>query len=383
MEKNIEKYNDMNKEKNVWERDNSFVVVMIIYIVVMLLLVGLRVLGALGIIDHVGFNIAAQIGVMLLVPFIAIKIFSKQSWKKTAINFGFGKTTRKVIGLAFVLGVLIYVLNLFVASVFHMIIATFDYKFIGGGGGMMTVDTGITALLISILMIGVLPGVCEEVTHRGMLLQSLRARMGVMRAVLISSIMFGFMHMNILQVFFTTILGFLIALAVVATRSIWTGVIMHFMNNGLDTYLRFADQNGWILAGSRQELFGLFAGPMGFFIMIAFFYCVYLVIMKIILYFAKENYQKDAKLNFAKFVQSNPDIVAERIKQGQSVTMEDMSGKADEHVKRLGKFEALKFYLGDDSATKKPLTAMEKTLLFGILFFGLVITGMTFYWGII
>ena len=370
MEKDIKQYKEISKEKSIWDERSMFAFVLGIYIVIMLLLVGLRVLGELRIISGPTFGIMAQIGVMFLVPFIAIKIFSRQSLKETAISFGFGKTTWKVIRFAFVLGVLIYVLNLFVASFFYMIIIMFDFKFIGGGG-IVTAGTGVTAVLVSLLMIGVLPGFCEEVTHRGMLLQSLRSRMGVMRAVLLSSIMFGFMHMNILQVFFTTVLGFLIALAVIATRSIWTGVIMHFMNNGLDTYLRFADQNGWILAGSRQELFALFSGPAGLFLMIAFFYCVYWLIMRVITRFARENYHKDAKIKFALSVQSNPEASKPNLEN------------TDEHVKRLGGFGALKFYLEGDNEVKKPLTVIEKTLLFGVLFFGLVVTGMTFYWGII
>jgi len=372
----------------VWQRENSFTAVMVIYFTMMLLFSIIRVVFSFDWFDSVNTDllnwstsIVIQVFIMFLFPLIAFKIYSKQSLKQVWLSFGFGKTTRRVLLYAVLLGVMIYVLNIFIAGIFFSFLSLIGFKFITGGVAT-GVSTGVGALLVSMFLIGVLPGFCEEASHRGMLMKSMMARIGVMRAVLFSSLMFGFMHMNIMQVFYATILGYLIALAVIATRSLWTGVIMHFMNNGLDVSLRWARGNEMWFGDILNPIFNIVNLPFGFFLFIIFMYFIYRMVMRIILMFAKESYSKDEKIRIAKFIQSNPDVISGRIDRGEDVSFEGLTQEVRRYAERLNSRDALKFYIGDD-APRKPLKPFEATLLSGVLVLGFTITLFTLIWGLL
>ena len=372
------------KDKNIWQNNKMFTAVLLTYMAVLLLFSGLRIISGLGWLDSlsdevvdIGFSVASQIIIMLAVPLVAMMFVSKQSLKKTAVDFGLGKTSWRVIGFAFLLGILIYLLNIIVASVSSTILVLLGYRFPTGSA---TFDVGLGGLLVSIVLIGILPGLCEESCHRGMLLQSFRSKMGVWRAIFITSLLFGLMHLNIVQMFFAAILGYIMAMAVIATRSIWTGVIMHFCNNAIGVYLGIAGQNKWFLYNILDPLFELFSGPLGLFLMLGFGYLMYWIIMQIVRMFAKENYYKNEKIYLERFIRANPNIIKERADRGESVAIEDMAATVRQYVEGLNKKQAFKFYL-DDQQPKQKMTTIEKTLLAGVIFFGSLVTMFTFVWG--
>ena len=206
--------------------------------------------------------------------------------------------------------------------------------------------------MISLVMIAVLPGFCEEVTHRGLLVNGFAPRIGVMRAVMMSAILFGLMHMNIIQCFYAAILGYFMALAMLATRSIWTPIIIHFTNNAMGTYLTYAGAYGWFGGDVLTRLFD-FLGGMATIFILAFFIILYFVIVAIIHKFSRENYIKDRRHS----------------EQGPILY-------------RGGGMGAIRYYLMGGVVTKRdPLRPLEKTLIYGIVFLGVVITGMTLVWG--
>ena len=85
-------------------------------------------------------------------------------------------------------------------------------------------------VILAIFTIGLIPAVCEEFLFRGLILNGLR-KYGLWFAVLISALLFSLMHMNLLQLPYTFILGVIFGLVVYYTRNIWLGIIMHFFNN--------------------------------------------------------------------------------------------------------------------------------------------------------
>lgn len=93
-------------------------------------------------------------------------------------------------------------------------------------------------LFLSILVIAVAPSICEEILHRGILLRAYENR-GTVKAIVISSIMFGVFHFDITNLFGPILLGLLFGYYVVRTNSIFAGVIAHFMNNFLATILQY------------------------------------------------------------------------------------------------------------------------------------------------
>ena len=78
-------------------------------------------------------------------------------------------------------------------------------------------------------LLSVTAGICEEVIYRGFLLWLFTAWAGVLAAILISSAVFGFMHiyLGVAQVPRTAIVGFVLALVVVASGSLWPAMVIH------------------------------------------------------------------------------------------------------------------------------------------------------------
>lgn len=90
--------------------------------------------------------------------------------------------------------------------------------------------TGLPAFLLRIAQTAMLPALIEEFAVRGTVLQPLR-RYGDKFALLMSAFVFALMHGNMVQIPFAFIAGLAIGYAVIATGSLWTGVIIHFCNN--------------------------------------------------------------------------------------------------------------------------------------------------------
>jgi len=199
-----------------------------------------------------------------------------------------------------------------------------------------------------------------------------------MKAVMLSSVLFGLMHLDVIKVFYAAILGYIMALAVLATRTIWTAVIIHFMNNAIGTYIAYAAKNGWF-GGETLTQVGNFIGAM-FIMFILAFWILYSAIMAIIHKFARENYINDRKHAEEGAVLPTPHNL--NALADNSSPAQPSGPPPNPHLKLRGG-TAIKFYLTQayKPLPSIPLRPIEKTLLFGIFFLGIVITGMTVIWG--
>jgi sodium transport system permease protein len=84
-----------------------------------------------------------------------------------------------------------------------------------------------------LLVYVLLPGVCEELAFRGFILAGLRRRFPVWTAIFISSFLFALYHMNVFQSLPTFILGVVLGMLAVRSRSIFPGMLFHFLYNGM------------------------------------------------------------------------------------------------------------------------------------------------------
>lgn len=90
----------------------------------------------------------------------------------------------------------------------------------------------------------------EEVLFRGVLFR-LFERTGVrlLWTVILTSLLFGAFHLNIVQGLYAGVLGLLIALALVYTNTLWVPIVIHFANNlyafvnGFDPVIDFYESN--------------------------------------------------------------------------------------------------------------------------------------------
>jgi membrane protease YdiL (CAAX protease family) len=112
-------------------------------------------------------------------------------------------------------------------------------------------------LLAILLMLHV--GFLEELLFRGLLLQAIREKSGVRKAVIISGITFGIGHMvNLLrgygleelasQIVIAIVLGIILSLLVVITRNLLAGIIFHILFNiGGTITNQESSQQRWLL----------------------------------------------------------------------------------------------------------------------------------------
>ncbi|MCU0498237.1 MAG: CPBP family intramembrane metalloprotease [Anaerolineae bacterium] len=89
---------------------------------------------------------------------------------------------------------------------------------------------GIFALLL-ILFAGILIPFAEELFFRGVVFAWIRDRWGLSVGVIVSSVVFGLLHVSLGSVVAITLLGAICALAYQRTGSIWVAVALHAGNN--------------------------------------------------------------------------------------------------------------------------------------------------------
>ena len=86
-----------------------------------------------------------------------------------------------------------------------------------------------------IMVFAVTPAICEEIAFRGFILSGLARgnRLGI--AVIVSSLMFGIVHMIPQQAFNAALLGLILGLLAIHSRSLFPAIAFHLSNNALAT----------------------------------------------------------------------------------------------------------------------------------------------------
>ncbi len=125
---------------------------------------------------------------------------------------------------------------------------------------MLFVDNALTdvtyavydnSLGLNLLFIAIIPALSEEFAFRGVIFHTLKKH-GLWFGVLASALFFGMMHLNFNQFSYTVIIGIVMALAVLATGSIWGSVLVHFTLNANSVILMKVLENFTDVLGSMQ-----------------------------------------------------------------------------------------------------------------------------------
>lgn len=90
----------------------------------------------------------------------------------------------------------------------------------------------------SLIFTAVTPAILEEMFMRGIVLDGYRNK-SYFTAALMNGILFGMLHLNFFQFFHTFIAGFIASYLVIATDSIFGGMIIHFINNGFPVIMDY------------------------------------------------------------------------------------------------------------------------------------------------
>ncbi|EOD00895.1 type II CAAX endopeptidase family protein [Caldisalinibacter kiritimatiensis] len=102
-------------------------------------------------------------------------------------------------------------------------------------------DTGLE-LLISLFVIAISAGICEEVMFRGLVMKAYEG-LGVKKAIIISAILFGIFHFNIQNLLGPIFLGLVFGYIVYKTNSIFASILAHITNNAIATLLNYFIRN--------------------------------------------------------------------------------------------------------------------------------------------
>lgn len=128
---------------------------------------------------------------------------------------------------------------------------------------MLDVNT-FGGLLFNLVIMALIPAVGEELTFRGVLQQSLTRRMSPHIAIILSAAIFSFIHFQFYGFLPRMFLGIAMGYMFYTSGSLWTSILMHFVNNGtvvvlyylsnkgiIDDAEQFGEtQNAWIIVAS-------------------------------------------------------------------------------------------------------------------------------------
>lgn len=158
---------------------------------------------------------------LFLVPAIIYLIVTKSSVKNTLkLNKIYLKDSMLIILLAFVCQPIMS---------FFSILTSF---FFNNEIGVFISEITSTPYLILLSLVAVLPAITEEITIRGIVLSGYDNKNKYI-AALVTGLFFGILHLDPQQFLYATVLGFILALLVRITNSIFSAALLHFLINGM------------------------------------------------------------------------------------------------------------------------------------------------------
>ncbi len=95
----------------------------------------------------------------------------------------------------------------------------------------IAVSYGIPELITVIFVIAVTPAVCEELMFRGLILRNLSSSLKPHSAIALTGIVFAVFHFHPFNLIPLIILGVYISLSAYFSNSVYTAIVIHFINN--------------------------------------------------------------------------------------------------------------------------------------------------------
>ena len=243
--------------KNILEKDKLVFYSGFIYFVIASIFIGIRICSFFGLLNFPGaniiFKIIMQVGLMFLIPVLLYKVFMNKSFKQTFYHFGFKKTTSKAVGISFLAGLCMFFLVFYFSSIWSAILELLGYHFSSSSSSY-----SVLVLFVDVIFVGCLPAICEETTHRGLALNGMKHNGGI-RAIVLTGLLFGLLHINIVQFGYAFLVGMLLCVVTMVSRSIFPSMIMHFTNNFIGLFLSYSQNSTWLQNGLVDSLLGMFS----------------------------------------------------------------------------------------------------------------------------
>ncbi len=169
---------------------------------------------------------------VVLVPALAVVLFHGERLGNVII---FKKIKLKSVLLTFLYVMLLYPLVTFVNSVSMLFV----------DNTVLEVSDQILSLPVwqIVLSFGILGPFIEEIVFRGVILQSYQRTGRILASILLSSFLFGLIHMNFNQFAYGAVMGVMFALLFEATGSVLASFIAHAIFNTTEALLMFASSD--------------------------------------------------------------------------------------------------------------------------------------------
>ena len=176
----------------------------------------------------------------------------------------FGKPKKGLFLPTVLIGVGVSMIANILGSMAYEIFAFFGFS--SPSSMPVSSDSGIWITVVSLLGGAALPALIEEFALRGVVLGTLR-RFGSSFGIIVSAALFGLMHGNVLQIPFAFVMGIYLGFAVEKTGTVWTAVLIHFINNffafGFDIIEPLLSEKGYNLANELYFMMALAIGLVG------------------------------------------------------------------------------------------------------------------------
>jgi membrane protease YdiL (CAAX protease family) len=160
---------------------------------------------------------------IFLLPALAMVIFRKAAWSSLGLN----KFEPRVLGVGcgLMVGgyVLIFIHNLLLVAV----------NLRPQGVEILELINQLKSPLGLVLGGVLVAPFSEELFFRGFLFGGLEARFGWKKSALISALLFAMFHLDLASLVPTFLLGWIFANLYHQSRSIWPGIVLHFLTNAL------------------------------------------------------------------------------------------------------------------------------------------------------
>ncbi|MCL1789777.1 MAG: CPBP family intramembrane metalloprotease [Peptococcaceae bacterium] len=226
----------------------------ICFSVTAVLFIAVQVLGGFGIISETFFtNLPLQLVILqlgfILLPTLLILFATKQNIKDV-LRLNKPRVGEVLISAA--IPIILFPAMLGLAFIVILLVGlVFGSTDLSGLDPLMS-----TNLVVVILCAALLPGICEEVLFRGVVLKGLQKN-GVVFGIIMSSVLFGLFHMDPQRFIAQALLGAVAAIAVYRTNSIFCGMTVHFTNNALAFLISGVAASGVETESQTQDIIAI------------------------------------------------------------------------------------------------------------------------------
>lgn len=209
----------MNYKKVNW----SFLGMVLMHLLVVFLLVMFGSPSGMGIVSNL---VVSEL--TLMVPACIVLFFAKEPPNRV---LGFHR-----LKISSVLMIFLYTALM---SPLTTLLNAISMLFVENEVSAMSGDVVEVPFLIMFFVMAVFGPVCEEICFRGIVYRGYLKSGNALGAVLLSSLLFGLLHMNFNQAPYAFVLGVAMALLVEATGSLFSSILMHMAFNGWSVVIMY------------------------------------------------------------------------------------------------------------------------------------------------